>query len=383
MPPPFRKIILTGATGFLGSHLTAALLERGERLALLGRRSGDSGLKERIGGILAWFGRDSQSPFPETLETDFLSPRCGLGASRYRALCAETGAVIHCASDTAFSERNREQSFLANVQSLPALMDLAADAGAPLYYVSSAYSAGVADSLCLEELPAASAFHNVYEETKARAEREISAGCATRGVSCIIIRPSIVYGDSRTGRANRFNAIYHHVRSLACIRDIYLNDIRNHEGKKAAQQGIRLEDDGILHMPLRLASDRPGIINLIPIDYFVAATLAILEQREPGKIYHLTNPLSSSVSELARYCERYLGFKGLEIVCGERGGHEPSPAEELFERFVSPYRPYLSDTRIFDRTNTDRIPGGLLPPRFGYDIFRRCMDYAAGVNWGK
>ena len=40
-------VILTGATGFLGGHLMAALLQRGERLVILGRASAGASLADR------------------------------------------------------------------------------------------------------------------------------------------------------------------------------------------------------------------------------------------------------------------------------------------------------------------------------------------------
>ena len=60
-----------------------------------------------------------------------------------------------------------------------------------------------------------------------------------------------------------------------------------------------------------------------------------------------------------------------------------NPAEELFDRFMEPYRFYLSDNRYFERSNTDSITDNLQPPEFSYEIFRNCMDYAISVNWGK
>jgi hypothetical protein len=50
---------------------------------------------------------------------------------------------------------------------------------------------------------------------------------------------------------------------------------------------------------------------------------------------------------------------------------------------MEPYRFYLSDSRIFDRTNTDLISGNAQPPEFSFEIFKKCMEYAISVNWGK
>jgi hypothetical protein len=72
------------------------------------------------------------------------------------------------------------------------------------------------------------------------------------------------------------------------------------------------------------------------------------------------------------------------VITGEPGSENTrNPAEELFDHFIKPYVPYISDNRVFIRKNTDRITHGTLPPDLSYEIFERCMDYAVSVDWGK
>lgn len=378
--------VLTGATGFLGSHLMASLLERGDRLIILGRPHAEEGsLAERIAKLLAWFGLEELSAQVETAEVDLLKPLCGLEADRYSALCARTGQVIHCASDTRFSEKNRRASVAANVESLQGILEFARESRASCFhYISTAYAAGVTDPFCPGAAVTVEGFANVYEETKARAEREVTAWCGGHGIPFSIIRPSIVYGDSRSGRTSRFNALYNHVKSLFCIREIYLEDIRKHGGEKSGGCGIHLDGEGILHIPLRIVLPQRGSINLIPIDYFVFATLSIMGDPENGGIYNVTSDAPRTIEEIARYCESFLKIRGIEVIYGNPSDRPPrNPAEALFNRFIEPYRPYLSDTRVFDRSNTNRATAGAVPPALTYAVFKRCMEYAVGVNWGK
>ena len=210
------RFVLTGATGFLGSHLLAALLERGDRVMVLGRRSDTASLATRIDHVLKWFGLQAFSDRVETAEVDFMQPLCGLAPNRYRAICAREGQIIHCASDTSFAEQHRRESTITNVESLVQIIALAKSSNAPwFHYVSTAYAAGTAASFCAEAPVTTKEFVNVYEETKARAEQEVIGRCRMLGIPFTIIRPSIVYGDSRSGRANRFNALYIHVKALS------------------------------------------------------------------------------------------------------------------------------------------------------------------------
>jgi nucleoside-diphosphate-sugar epimerase len=375
---------MTGATGFLGSHLTASLLQQGFRVVILGRRSAEGSLAARIGKLLDWFDLQTLRGHVETAEVDFLKPLCGLDPERYHSLCNKAGHIIHCASDTRFSEHNRLESTATNVDSLEQIIEFARNSNAPwFHYVSTAYATGISSSHCLETPVISEKFVNVYEETKARAEKEIAALCKRHSIPYSIIRPSIVYGDSRTGRANRFNALYNHVKSLFYIREIYLNDIQNQGGRRSQVCGIHLDDEGILHIPLRVAISQRGHINLIPIDYFVAATLSILKHANPGAIYHITSDTPMTLRDLALYSEKFLKIKGIKIVCGDISNAEFNPPEALFNRFIEPYIPYLSDTRTFDRSNTKDAAVGVDPPEFTYEIFARCMEYAVRVNWGK
>jgi len=321
----------------------------------------------------------------ETVETDLTKPTLGLPHGRYDALCAAAGPIIHFASDTRFSEQNRPESIAANVHALAGTIRFAKDSAAPwFHYISTAYAAGGSSLFCREASVMPSGFLNVYEETKAWAEREVAAQCGEHSIPFTIIRPSIVCGDSRNGRANRFNALYNHVKALYFIKEIYLNDIRTQGGRKSRDWGIHLDNNDILHIPLRIVLPQRGTINLIPIEYFVSATMALLDHGQSGTIYHLTTDTPTTVEVLASYCEAFLKIKGIEIVYGHlQDALEQNPPEALFNRFIEPYRPYLSDKRVFDRRTTDCGTAGLLPPEFTYPVFERCMKYAVEVNWGK
>jgi nucleoside-diphosphate-sugar epimerase len=373
--------ILTGATGFLGGHLLAALLERGEQVLVLGRAAGGRSLAARIASLLDWFGLGHHEV--ETLEVDLAEPRCGLAGDRYRALCARAGPFIHCASDTRFSERRRPEIVATNVYGLGHVLDLFADSRAPFFhYVSTAYVAGRTNAHCPEALvDGEHEFANVYEETKAHAERVVAARCRRAGLPYTILRPSVVYGHSRTGRSTRFNALYHPVKSLAYLKEIYLNDL-SIGGLSARALGIKQLESGVMRLPLRVFVAHRGRLNLIPIDYFVSAVLRILETAEDGAIYHLTSDAPTTLDEVARYCQDFLRLEGIEIIEGEPNGTPLSPPEELFRKFVGPYLPYLADTRSFDRRHTDQATGGLRPPPLSYEIFERCMQYAMSVDWG-
>lgn len=378
-------IALTGATGFLGSHLMAALLSAGYRVIILGRPNKAESLRARISKLLKWFGIEEFSGMLEFVEIDMLKPLMGLQEPEYKHLCGATDQIIHCASDTSFTERKRDLVFSSNVTSLDVILEFAASSRVGFFhYISTAYVTGGNGTVCKERLPTSTGFINVYEESKAAAEKKIDKFCRENSIPFTLIRPSIVYGDSQTGRSLKFNALYFPVQSANYIREIYLNDIMNNEGKKSKEFGIYIDNEGYLFLPLRIYLSGKGALNLIPVDYFVNATMKIIANASPGGIYHLTNNTFSTFEILSKYNEKLMKMRGVEIVYSNPEENiSRNPAEALFNRFIEPYRPYLSDTRVFNRENTDLATNNLQPPEFNFDIFKICMEYAISVKWGE
>ncbi len=380
-----EKYLLTGATGFLGSHIMAGLLLKGKEVVIAGRPSGGESVKERVGKLLHWFGIKHLEGQLEFYETDFLKIRLGLGEDEYENLCSRRLSIIHCASDTSFYEKNRERVMRSNVENLTEILNFALKNRTPCFhFISTAYAVGT-DNIECPEAPLNSAhFTNVYEESKAYAENIVSQRCREGEIPFTIIRPSIVYGNSISGRSLKFNALYYPVRFLQHIKKIYLNDIKNNNGVKSTENGIYINDKGMLHLPIRIFIPNEGKINLIPVDYFTDTILSIIEKPGTETFYHITSNKPESMVRLASYTECFLNITGIEIVLGTSDADEMrNPAEELFDHFIKAYRPYLSDKRVFIRKNTDRATCGLFPPDLSYEIFQRCMAFAVSADWKK
>ncbi|HEX7493929.1 MAG TPA: SDR family oxidoreductase [Bacteroidales bacterium] len=377
-------IALTGATGFLGSHLMASLLTKNYNIIVLGRSAKNEPLNERITRLLRWFGMENCSGQVTCIDTDLSQDKLGIENGEYSRICSVVGSVIHCASDTSFSENKREKVMSANINNLKGILEFSKNANISFFhYISTAYVAGTGVTYCKEVLSSAKTFTNVYEESKAAAENIISDFCHKNSINLSIIRPSIVYGDSQNGRSLKFNALYFPIRAAQSIRDLYLNDLNNNGGIKAAKNGVYIDKDGYLFLPLKIFLPREGDLNIIPVDYFVNATVKIIENCSGSGIYHLTSNSPITMKIIAEYYQQLMKVKGVEIIYGLQPDNLlRNPAEELFDRFIEPYRPYLSDDRVFDRKNSIKATEGLNPPVFTYEVFKTCMEYAIEVNWG-
>ena len=381
------RILLTGGTGFLGSHLAAGLLRSGYKISLLARPLKQGRADERVEKLLDWFGIEpGLRKNLQIVEGTIEKPGLGLSGEALSDCLENTTELIHCASNTGFAERKRPEIEAANIGGLLNVLDFASRSRCAFFHhLSTAYAAGRREGLCREELVDTDDFTNVYEETKARGERLVSDHCRTAGIRLNIYRPSIVYGDSRTGRSLLFNALYYPVKTTVFLKNLYEADILERGGRKAAMMGVRRESDGSLYLPIRFEVESAEGINLIPVDYFVAAFTAILEESLEGGIFHIVNARSTTMGDLIDYTRRLFNIRGIEPCRPEDFGARPRNALEiLFNNYLEAYGPYMRDKRTFVMDNARGILARrrIACPEFDFEVFSRCMNYAVEVDWG-
>jgi nucleoside-diphosphate-sugar epimerase len=381
-PQESTGIFLTGGTGFLGSHIGAELLRRGEKVFYLVRGNHRISADVRLAGILDWHGVDRTLRANASLiEGDLSRPGLRMNPQVLR----EVGLIIHCASDTSFSERNRRRVWNANVESLKGLLDFAVRSHIPSFIdISTAYVAGRRNGPCPEEVVNERDFFNVYEESKASAEQMILDRCRDDGIRATILRPSIVYGDSRTGRTFRFNALYYPVKTALFLQKIFTEDIKKRGGEKASEAKVVVEPDGTTRLPLRIEICENSGVNLIPVDFFVKAFFAVMENSPDGGIYHIVNPRQTKIEDIIDYAQNQFKLKGIWASAPEEFHKTPRTSlERLFERYLEAYSPYMRDKRIFltEKVNPILKRHRVECPEFDENMFRRCMTYAVKNDW--
>src|SRR3569833_1498387 len=203
-------LLLTGATGFLCSHLLLRLVQRYSRILAIARGSSHLEAKERVidkmdEAASSLFQAPDRQLWGRGLEVyagDITLPDLGLSADDVQAI-RERGvtAVWHFAGSLKYEEKHRRDILLHNVTGTRHTADLAVKLGVRGFiYVSTAFVAGRSTGLVPEQLsPADRLFNNLYEESKSSAEHLLMQHYAAV-LSLRIMRPGIVVGPSTTLR---------------------------------------------------------------------------------------------------------------------------------------------------------------------------------------
>ncbi|MFQ5785984.1 MAG: hopanoid-associated sugar epimerase [Alphaproteobacteria bacterium] len=171
-------VLITGATGFVGSAVLRRLLAAGHAVRALARPGSD---RRNLAGLEV-----------EVVEGDLRTP-----ASLAPAL-AGCSALFHVAADYRLWARDPAQIYAANVAGTRELMRAAADAGvARIVYTSSVATLGLnPDGAPADETTPVTLADMIgdYKRSKFLAEAEVRRLVAEQGLPAVIVNPSTPVG---------------------------------------------------------------------------------------------------------------------------------------------------------------------------------------------
>jgi nucleoside-diphosphate-sugar epimerase len=173
------RVLITGGTGFVGSHTAAEVVHAGHTVRLLVRRP------ERAGPALAPLGVSVR----DVVTGDVLDP------DSVRAAVAGCDAVIHAAAVYSLDPRNAGSAVATNARATEIVLRAAAQAGLdPIIYVSS-YVALLPSHDVLTENSPAKASGPAYPRSKAEADL-IARRHQAAGAPVVITYPGAVAGPN-------------------------------------------------------------------------------------------------------------------------------------------------------------------------------------------
>ncbi|KAG8701413.1 hypothetical protein FRC08_004091 [Ceratobasidium sp. 394] len=207
--PPFERIVLTGTTGGLGSHLLAQILAnaRIERVWALNRKSSRDGRSLRQRQQDAFLDKQLDAILLDTpklvlLEGDIAAEKLGLPSDIYEEIKSTSSLIVHNAWQVNFNLSL--QSFEPSIRGTRNLIDLAlASKYRPRFLFASSISAAGLGTPggCLKKGPVEisdAATSIGYGQSKFVAEKLLDSA-RTSGLEACIIRLGQLTGDSNAG----------------------------------------------------------------------------------------------------------------------------------------------------------------------------------------
>ncbi len=373
-PADNSRVLLTGATGFIGHYLLADLLRRQVRCAVLLRSPLDRSTR-RLADMLCELGvvLDEQlSSGQVVLLTGDLV--CGLPDPTGQGI----RSIIHTAASTRFESDPMGEPKRTNVTGTFALLRWAQTHGInDLHLVSSAYRCGKAHCQVRETIEGERPeFHNPYERTKWQVERACETWShAAPGRTLTVYRPSIVVGEYATGRATKFSGFYLSARASQILAE-------QHDGAPRTSVG-----GGCVRVSLRIRGRAGDRQNIVPVDYVTAMIAhAVTDRRLHGRVYHLTHPDPPTNAQIRHAIESYYHITGGRFV--DPGTFDPTvmnETERLFYEVSRPIEHYFVDTPTFDRGEADLLERSakMFCPSYDLQALSKLFSYADASRWGR
>jgi nucleoside-diphosphate-sugar epimerase len=167
--------------------------------------------------------------------------------------------------------------------------------------------------------------------SKCEAELLVANAHAKKALVARIYRPSIVIGNSITGRATHFHGVY------AFIRGLFAG---------AERLRRKASSNGPVHLPVRVLGKTTTTLNFVPIDYVVNGMVHIGNlENSAGGTYHLANPYPTPNDLWLPNICRLLHVTGVQLV--DQTAFNAIPATKMetwFQKQMAFYYMYLQES---------------------------------------
>jgi thioester reductase-like protein len=326
------KVLLTGASGFLGMHLLRELLvEHGATVTCVLRGASTQRVQRSIEEKWHWFFPEMPfEPYRQQLHilvADVTAGRLGLDERAYDALAETHGAVFNVAANVN-GGGSLEEVLPVNVGLVDSLIDLCRYGGPKhLHHVSTVSVTGYftskprIDSFAERHLEEGQTFADAYGESKYRAEKILRQAMA-EGIAATAYRVGYIGPHHQTGKFQQNPDQNYTSRYLqACIRLGFAPYLPNTQ------------------------------VPLTPVDTVARAILALASRRDSvAQTYYVETPHPLThydimrVLQAAGYPLRLMGMDDL-IACGPTLSSDEAALGLVLPQGTEPY-PVPIDTRF-------------------------------------
>ena len=364
------KIILTGSTGVLGSHIMYEILELfiqtpndANQLFIIARNNGKNSAGERINEFLSSDytpkiirdkGLTVLNQYLEiidldsnTIEETFLEKTKG-------AYLIHSAGYVNLSTD----EDLKDKIFDENVLLTQKLFSIFHPYIKKFIYIGTAFSSGVRKGLIANDfhnLDFKPEHRNAYEYAKFHSENFIAKECKAIGLPFQILRPSVIGGKMLGTENNYFIPKYMVFYLLA--KFFYFTSKR--KGKQETVRFIINTDTGL---------------NIIPVDY-VAKVIVTTFERDDIEQLNIVNYNSFNMVQGLQLIMKEVGYTNFTLIPNNFDFQYKNAIEKLYYESIGKHlKPYfITDANEYDTTLLNSI---LEIPKLDNDDFTNLIRYA-------
>ena len=368
------KIILTGATGVLGSHIMYEILELfintkiEGKLFLIVRNKGKIAAVDRVNELLSSNytpkilrekGIKKLHEYLEVIDTDLASIHADFSDKIKGAYFIHSAGYVNLSTD----EVHRYKIFDENTTITKNIFNLFHPFIKKFIYIGTAFSSGERKGLIendFHNLDFIPEHRNAYENAKFHSENFIADRCKEIGLPYQILRPSVIGGKMLSEENNYFISKYMVFYLLA--KFFHFTAQRRNE-----QENVRFiinEDTGL---------------NIIPVDY-VAKVIVKTFQRNDILQLNIVNDKSFKFSKGLQLIMKEVGYTNFTLIKNMVDFEYKNTIEKLYYESIGKHlKPYfITAPNEYDTTLLNSI---LEIPKIDNEAFTNMIRYAKLNNF--
>jgi nucleoside-diphosphate-sugar epimerase len=368
------KIILTGATGVLGSHIMYEILELfintkiEGKLFLIVRNKGKIAAVDRVNELLSSNytpkilrekGIKKLHEYLEVIDTDLASIHADFSDKIKGAYFIHSAGYVNLSTDVV----HRDKIFDQNTTITKNIFNLFHPFIKKFIYIGTAFSSGERKGLIendFHNLDFIPEHRNAYENAKFHSENFIADRCKAIGLPYQILRPSVIGGKMLSEENNNFISKYMVFYLLA--KFFHFTAQRRDE-----QENVRFiinQDTGL---------------NIIPVDY-VAKVIVQTFQRNDIFQLNIVNNKSLNSSKGLQLIMKEVGYTNFTLIKNTVDFEYKNTIEKLYYESIGKHlKPYfITPPNEYDTTLLNSI---LEIPKIDNEAFTNMIRYAKLNNF--
>lgn len=368
------KIILTGATGVLGSHIMYEILELfiktkiDGKLFIIARNKGKNGALDRINELLSSSftpkiikdkGIAKLHEYIEIIDTDLAEIQNTISHKIKDAYFIHSAGFVNLSTD----EAQREKIFDENTTITKSIFQLFHPFIKKFIYIGTAFSSGNRKGLIdndFHSLGFEPEHRNAYENAKFHSENYIATECKKIGLPFQILRPSVI-GGKMLGTENQFFISKYMVFYLLAKFFHFTSQ------RKGDQENVRF------------IVNQDTVLNIIPVDY-VAKVIVNTFERDDIEQLNIVHNKSFNMVKGLQLIMKEVGYTNFTLIQNSIDFTYKNAIEKLYYESIGKHlNPYF--TTAANEYDTTLLNSIMEIPKLDQEAFTNMIKYARLNNF--